>query len=127
MGLEQLILSSDRLDGSQGLGFALPCRQVEHAGALDALWNDAGNQRCQGVMAGQRQHGGDIRLTWADMPSDKLVARSQGKMCLAHGIPRLRRFRQGSCRRQTDPSVPPVLQDFPDESGKTNLLPGETH
>ncbi|MCY1419974.1 hypothetical protein D9M71_355800 [compost metagenome] len=82
--LEQLVLRGDGLDRGEGFGLALAGRQVEHAGALDALGDDAGHQRVQGVMAGQRQHGGDVRVTRADMAGDELVVSAQRDLCCGH-------------------------------------------
>ena len=81
---KQLVLRSDGLDRGQGFDLALPLGQLEHAGALDAVRDDAVDQRIQRVVAGQRQHGVDIALARADVAGNELVVRAQRDMCSGH-------------------------------------------
>ncbi|MNO41057.1 hypothetical protein D3C76_312210 [compost metagenome] len=81
---KQLVLRGNGLDRGQGLGLALPLGQFEHAGALDALGDDAVDQGLERVVAGQRQHGVDIALARADVAGDELVVSAQRDLCCGH-------------------------------------------
>ncbi|MCY1215383.1 hypothetical protein D9M72_272260 [compost metagenome] len=83
--LEQLVLRGDGLDRGEGFGLALAGRQVEHAGALDAVGHHAGDHRLQAVEAEQVQHGVGVDPTRTDVARDELVARVQGELGEAHG------------------------------------------
>ncbi|MNN58189.1 hypothetical protein D3C81_1732230 [compost metagenome] len=81
---KQLVLRRDGLERGQRLGLALPFAQLKHAGALDALRDDAVDQAVEAVMADQRQHRVDVVLTRADVTGDELVVGGQRDGCIAH-------------------------------------------
>ncbi|MNE94858.1 hypothetical protein D3C80_1928700 [compost metagenome] len=81
---KQLVLRRDGLERGQRLGLALPFAQLKHAGALDALRDDAVDQAVEAVMADQRQHRVDVVLTRADVTGDELIVGGQRDGCSGH-------------------------------------------
>ncbi len=92
VGLEQLVLAGDRLDGRQRIGFALPGRQVQNAGALDAFRNHTFAQRINGIETQRLQHGLLVGRTRANVPGNEFVGSGQFNT-VSHGVLlRLRRW-----------------------------------
>ncbi|KPX70433.1 Uncharacterized protein ALO35_04500 [Pseudomonas amygdali pv. lachrymans] len=85
VGLEQLILAGDGLDGRQRIGFALPGRQVQHAGALDAFRDNAFAQRFNGVETQRLQHGLLVGSARANVTGDEFVGSGQFNT-VSHGV-----------------------------------------
>ncbi|MNZ72512.1 hypothetical protein D3C78_908920 [compost metagenome] len=86
MALEQLVLAGDGLDRGEGFSLALADRQVEHAGALDAVGDDAGGQGFDVIEAEQGEHGPGVGLARADMAGDEFVAGAEDGGFDAHGL-----------------------------------------
>ncbi len=84
VGLEQLVLAGDGLDGGQCIGFTLPGRQVQHAGALDAFRDHAVAQRFNGVETQGLQHGQLVSGTRADVAGNEFVGGGQFN-AVSHG------------------------------------------
>ncbi|MCY1174845.1 hypothetical protein D9M73_150590 [compost metagenome] len=72
-GLEQLVLAGDAFDHRQGIGFAQAVFQAEHAGALDAVGDDAGAQILEGVETEGVEHGLLVTGAGADVAGDEFV------------------------------------------------------
>ena len=77
IGFAQLVFGCDGLDRSQGVGFALPGGQVEHAGALDAVRDHAGAEAFQGIKAQSGEHRLLIGLARADVARDKFIGSAE--------------------------------------------------
>ncbi|MNN27151.1 hypothetical protein D3C81_1406780 [compost metagenome] len=71
---EQLVLASDLLQVGQGLGFALPHGQRQHAGAADGIRHNAGDQLVQTVVADDLEHDLGRPLVRPDMTPHELTA-----------------------------------------------------
>ncbi|CAI8728808.1 putative metal-dependent RNase [Pseudomonas sp. IT-P218] len=82
-GLEQLVLAGDAFDHRQGIGFAQAVFQAEHAGALDAVGDDAGAQGFEGIETEGVEHGLLVTGAGADVAGDEFV---MGVEADGHGV-----------------------------------------
>ncbi|MNO93648.1 hypothetical protein D3C76_852510 [compost metagenome] len=87
MVAKQLVLAGDGLERGQRLRFALPFAQLKYTGALDAVGDHVVDQRFEGVVAGERQHGIDVAFARADVAGDEFVGGAQRDGCVGHVDP----------------------------------------